>query len=46
MAGVAAVVTGERSGQGGIPKHVITDGPVVTRANAAGMAWMQKHFLI
>ena len=46
MAGVAAVVAGERTGQEGIPKHVITDGPVVTRENAAGMAWMQKHFLI
>ncbi|TDG31348.1 ABC transporter substrate-binding protein [Paracraurococcus ruber] len=46
MAGVAAVVAGEKPGEGGIPKHVITDGPVVTKANAHGMAWMQKHFLI
>src|SRR3954467_1236616 len=46
MAGVAAVVAGEKTGEGGIPKHVITDGPVVTRANAQGMAWMQKQFLI
>jgi ribose transport system substrate-binding protein len=45
MAGVAAVVGGEKSGQS-IPKHVITDGPVVTKANAAGMQWMQDHFLI
>jgi ribose transport system substrate-binding protein len=45
MAGVAAVVGGETSGQG-IPKHVITDGPVVTQSNAAGMLWMQDHFLI
>jgi ribose transport system substrate-binding protein len=43
---VAAVVAGEKSGDGGIPKHVITDGPVVTKANAPGMLWMQKHFLI
>ena len=46
MAGVAAVVAGEKSGPDGIPKSVVTDGPVVTKANAAGMAWMQKHFLI
>jgi ribose transport system substrate-binding protein len=45
VAGVAAVTAGEKSGQG-IPKHVITDGPVVTKANAAGMQWMQDHFLI
>ena len=46
MAGVAAIVAGEKPGEGGIPKHVITDGPVVTKANAYGMAWMQTHFLI
>ena len=46
IAGVAAAVAGEKAGEDGIPKHVITDGPVVTRANAPGMAWMQKHFLI
>jgi ribose transport system substrate-binding protein len=45
MAGVAAVVAGEKTGEG-IPKHVITDGPVVTKDNAAGMLWMQDHFLI
>src|SRR5437868_4199320 len=45
VAGVAAVNGGEKSGQG-IPKHVITDGPVVTKANAAGMQWMEDHFLI
>ena len=46
VAGVAAVVGGEKAGEDGIPKHVITDGPVVTKANAPGMAWMQRHFLI
>ncbi len=46
MAGVAAVVMGEKGGEAGIPKSVITDGPVVTKANAPGMAWMEKHFLI
>ena len=44
-AGVSAVVGGEKSGQG-IPKNVVTDGPVVTKANAAGMQWMEDHFLI
>src|SRR5882762_8885516 len=39
VAGVAAVVGGEKSGQG-IPKSVVTDGPVVTKANAPGMQWM------
>ncbi|MGK9169519.1 sugar ABC transporter substrate-binding protein [Inquilinus limosus] len=46
IAGVAAVVGGEKTGPGGIPKSVVTDGPVVTKANAAGMQWMQDHFLI
>jgi ribose transport system substrate-binding protein len=45
VAGVAAVAGGEKSGQG-IPKSVVTDGPVVTKANAAGMQWMEDHFLI
>ena len=34
-----------KSGQG-IPKSVVTDGPVVTKANASGMQWMEDHFLI
>ena len=48
IAGVAAVVSGEKTGigQGMIPKHVVTDGPVVTKANAPGLAWMEEHFLI
>ncbi len=46
VAGVAAVVGEEKTGEGGIPKHVITDGAVVTKANAPGMMWMEKHFLI
>ena len=32
--------------RGGIPKNIVTDGPVVTKANAAGMQWMEDHFLI
>jgi ribose transport system substrate-binding protein len=46
VAGVAAVLTGEKTGEGGIPKHVVTDGPVVTKPNAEGMLWMQRHYLI
>lgn len=46
IAGVAAVTAGEKSGQGGIPKTVVMDGPVVTKVNAPGMAWMEEHFLI
>lgn len=45
IAGVAAKLTGETTGEG-IPKHIVTDGPVVTQANAPGMQWMQRHFLI
>ena len=46
LAGVAAVVNGEKTGPEGIPKHVVTDGPVVTKANAPGMQWMEAHYLI
>jgi ribose transport system substrate-binding protein len=48
IAGVAAVVSGEKTGDGNgqIPKNIITDGPVVTKANAPGMMWMEEHFLI
>jgi ribose transport system substrate-binding protein len=48
IAGVAATVSGEKTGMGPgmISKHVVTDGPVVTKANAPGLAWMEKHFLI
>jgi len=48
VAGVAAVVGGEKTGDGNgmIPKNIITDGPVVTKANAPGMMWMEQHFLI
>ena len=42
----AAVVAGEKTGPGGIPKNIIVDGPVVTKANAPGMMWMETHFLI
>ncbi len=45
VAGVNAVLAGEKTGVG-IPKNIITDGPVVTTANAAGMQWMENHFLI
>jgi ribose transport system substrate-binding protein len=45
IAGVAAVTAGEKTGPG-IPKNIVTDGPVVTKENAAGMLWMEDHFLI
>jgi len=46
IAGVNAVVNGEKTGAGGIPKNIVTDGPVVTKANADGMLWMESQFLI
>jgi len=45
VAGVAAVTGGEKTG-GGIPKNIVADGPVVTKENAPGLAWMEAHFLI
>src|ERR1700728_1883835 len=44
IAGVNAVVNGEKTGPGGIPKNIVTDGPVATKANADGMAWMEEQF--
>jgi ribose transport system substrate-binding protein len=29
-----------------IPKQIVIDGPIVTRANAPGMLWMEEQFLI
>ena len=45
IAGVAAVMNGAKTGTD-IPKSIVTDGPVVTKANAPGMAWMEEQFLI
>jgi ribose transport system substrate-binding protein len=45
IAGVQAVVHGAKTGTD-IPKNIVTDGPVVTKANADGMLWMQEQFLI
>jgi ribose transport system substrate-binding protein len=39
------VVNGAKTGTD-IPKNIVTDGPVVTKANADGMLWMQEQFLI
>jgi ribose transport system substrate-binding protein len=44
-AGVAAIVSGEKTGTG-IPKNIVTDGPVITKETAPGIAWMERHFLI
>jgi ribose transport system substrate-binding protein len=48
IAGVAAIVSGQTTGTGPgmIPKHIVTDGPVVTKANAPGLVWMEEHYLI
>ena len=46
VAGVAAVVAGQKTGEGGIPKHIIMDGPVVTKENAPGLLWMEDNFLL
>ncbi|MBV9245238.1 MAG: sugar ABC transporter substrate-binding protein [Methylobacteriaceae bacterium] len=45
IAGVSAVINGAKTGTD-IPKNIVTDGPVVTSNNAAGMAWMEDQFLI
>ncbi len=45
VAGVAAMA-GQKTGPGGIPENIIVDGPVVTKANAPGMMWMEEQFLI
>ncbi len=48
VAGVDAVINGAKTGVElpSIPKNIVTDGPVVTKANAPGMAWMEEQFLI
>lgn len=45
IAGVSAVINGAKTGTR-IPKNIVTDGPVVTKANADGMLWMEEQFLI
>jgi ribose transport system substrate-binding protein len=45
VAGVSAVINGAKTGID-IPKHIVTDGPVVTKTNADGMLWMEEQFLI
>jgi len=45
VAGVEAALAPQQS-PASPPKHIIIDGPIVTRANAPGLLWMQDHFLI
>lgn len=45
IAGIAAV-TAVSKGGGGVPRRVVTDGPVVTLDKAAGMRWLQDQFLM
>lgn len=42
----AAAARASRQASLDIPKHIIIDGPIVTKANAAGMLWMEEQFLI
>ena len=44
VAGVAAA-RGPKTGLP-IPKQIVIDGPIVTKANAPGMLWMEEQFLI
>ena len=43
MAGVAAT---RGPNAGAIPKQIVIDGPIVTKANAPGLLWMEEQFLI
>lgn len=45
MAGVAAVTSVGRGGPG-LPRRIVTEGPVVTFEKAAGMRWLQDQFLM
>ena len=45
IAGIAAVTAGSKGG-GGVPRRVVTDGPVVTLEKAAGIRWLQDQFLM
>jgi ribose transport system substrate-binding protein len=46
IAGVAAVLAGEKTGPGGIPQTIVIDGPVVTKENAMGMLWLEDQYLM
>jgi ribose transport system substrate-binding protein len=46
VAGVAAVIGGEKTGPNGIPQTIVIDGPVVTKDNAPGMLWEEAHYLM
>ena len=46
IAGVSAVLGGEKTGPGGVPQTIVIDGPVVTKENAAGMLWLGDHYLM
>lgn len=46
VAGVAAVIGGEKTGPNGIPQTIVIDGPVVTKENAPGMLWEEAHYLM
>jgi ribose transport system substrate-binding protein len=41
-AGVAAVVGGEKTGEGGIPNFILADGPVITKETAPGISGCRR----
>ncbi len=43
---VAGVAATRGPNTGPIPKQIIIDGPIVTKANAPGLLWMEEQFLI
>uniref|UniRef100_UPI001C301465 hypothetical protein n=1 Tax=Stenotrophomonas sp. GbtcB23 TaxID=2824768 RepID=UPI001C301465 len=45
IAGVAAA-TAAGNGGVGVPRNIVTDGPVVTLEKAPGMRWLQDQFLL
>jgi ribose transport system substrate-binding protein len=45
LAGVSAVMHGAETGTN-MPKNIVTDDPVVAKANANGILWVEEQFLI
>jgi ribose transport system substrate-binding protein len=44
VAGVGAVLNGSKTGVD-IPKHIVADGPLVTKDNAQGLSWLEEQYL-
>ena len=43
---VAGVAATRGPNAGAIPKQIVIDGPIVIKANAPGLLWMEEQFLI